>query len=84
MNAFDLYTESLHAFVSLNFDIEVTVKTNRFVVLADLKVLWHIWVEVILAGKTAPFGNLAIKRKPNQDGGFNCTFIHEGQRTRHP
>jgi len=66
--AFNLNTELLWTFFGLDFNINVSIKTDGLVILRNLEVLRHIWIEVILTSKAAIRRNLAVKGKSNQDG----------------
>ena len=67
MDAFDFNAELLWTFFCIDFNIDITIETDGFVILRNLEVLRHIWVEVILASKTAIGSNLAVECKANQD-----------------
>jgi len=62
MYTFDFNPKILRAFVGIDSDIKITVDTDRLVILRSLKILWHIWIEVILTGKTAVRSDRAIQR----------------------
>ena len=67
MYAFNFDPELLGTFFGLDFNIDITIETDWFVVLRNLKVLRHIWIEVILTSEAAIRRNLAIKSEPNQN-----------------
>ena len=61
MHPLDFNAELLWAFLGFNLYIDITIETDGLVILLDLKVLRHIWVEVILASKAAIGRNLAVQ-----------------------
>jgi hypothetical protein len=52
----------------VDLDVEPTVHTQRFVVLADLVVLWHVRIEVVLPREPGPGGDPAVEGEPDPDG----------------
>ena len=68
MYAFNLNAELLSAFFGFDFNINIAIETDWLVILRNLEVLWHIWIEVILASKAAIRRDLAVKGESNQDG----------------
>ena len=67
VHALDLDAEDLRAIIGRDGDVEVAVDADRLVVLADLVVLRHIGVEVVLAGHAAPLDDVAVERQPDAD-----------------
>src|SRR6056297_668142 len=71
VDTFDLHPELPGAIVGGNDNIEVTVETQWLVVLTDLVVLGHVGIEVVLACKTTPRGDVAVQSQAHSDGRFN-------------
>jgi hypothetical protein len=68
--------------VAVHLDVEVSIHTQRFVVLADLVVLRHVRVVVVLAGEPAPRGDRAIQGKADLDRCLDGRLVSHRQRTR--
>ena len=82
MHTFNFYAHNLGTIRCLNRDIQIAVKTQRLVILTDLVILGHIWIEVVLACKATPFSNIAIQCQANPNRGFNRYSVHYGHRPR--
>jgi hypothetical protein len=67
MYALNLDPELLWTFFSFDFNIDIAIETDWLVILRDLEVLWHIWVEVVLTSKAAIRRNAAIKGETDLD-----------------
>src|SRR5690606_4068111 len=78
VGAFDLDAEDFAVF---QFDVQVAVIGNRIIVLGGLEVLRGIRVEVVLAGKAALLGNLAVQRQADQDGVLHGGLVDHRQDT---
>ena len=62
VHAFDFNAKDLRTVRRIDCDIEVAVEAQRLVVLTDLIILGHIWIEVILTSKATPLRNVAVQR----------------------
>ena len=65
------------------FDVQsdLALIGNGLVVLADLVVLRHVRVEIVLAGEPAPACDGTAQRQADPDGRLNCLAIDHRQRT---
>ncbi len=63
-------------------DVHVAAETQRKVVLADLIVLGHVRIEVVLAVKERVLSDLAVQREPDLDRVLDRLFVRYRQRPR--
>jgi len=70
------------AVIGRHGDVEIAVDAERLVVLADLVVLGHIGVEVVLACHPAPLDDGAVQRQADADRRLDRHGIHHRHRSR--
>ena len=63
-------------------DVEVTAHADRQVVLADLVVLRHVRIEVVLPVEQRARSDLAVQRQPDLDGVLDGLLVRHGQGAR--
>ena len=65
--------------LTVDLDIQVSADAQRLVVLADLEVLRHVRVEVVLPREPAPAGDLAVQRETDAHGERDRRFVDHRQ-----
>src|SRR5699024_5660656 len=80
VHPFDLHPVLAQPLGGVDGDVEVTIHTDRFVVLRDLVVLRHVRVEVVLPGEPAPRGDGAVQRQPEPDRALDRLCVDDRQR----
>jgi len=80
VDALDLDPEVARAVVGLDRDIEPAVEAQRLVVLADLVVLGHVRIEVVLAREPAPLRDAAVERQAHADRRLHGCAVDDGHR----
>ena len=63
----------------LELHIQPTVIADRFIVLRGLEGLGQVGIKVVLAGKTAVFGDGAVQRQADADGVLYRGLVHHRQ-----
>ena len=63
----------------VDLELDAPVVGDRLVVLADLVVLRHVRVEVLLAGEAAPLGDLAAQGQADADGRLDGLAVDDRQ-----
>ena len=67
VHPFDFNADDLRSLNCRNGDIEVAVRAEWLVVLADLIILGHVRVEVVLPGEATPLGDRAVEGETDAD-----------------
>src|SRR5690606_16084453 len=67
--------------LAVDVHVQPPVDAERLVVLADLEVLRHVRVEVVLPGEPAPARDAAVEREPDPDGRLDRGAVGDGQAT---
>ena len=78
----DPHTHDHRTFIRGHRDIQVAVDAQGLVVLADLVVLGHVGVEVVLARHATPLGDGAVEREADPDRGLDRHGVHHRHRPR--
>src|SRR5690606_36309378 len=68
--------------LTLDLDLELAVDRDRLVVLADLVVLRHVRIEVVLPGEPTPRSDLTTQREADPDGVLHRRRVEDRQRAR--
>jgi hypothetical protein len=68
------------AALAVDLDVEVTAHADREVVLADLEVLRHVGIEVVLPVEQRVRRDLTVEREPDPDDELDRPLVRDGKR----